>query len=73
MLHVVAREDAGLEGVEGGPLEPSVLALLDDDVEFTFVKPQLIRLDWLVIVEGAIHLKNFQIDMIKWGLLPTPI
>ena len=62
MLHVVAREDAGLERVEGGPLEPSVLALLDDDVKFPFMKTQLIRLDWLVIVEGAIHLKKFQRD-----------
>jgi len=58
VLHVISGEDPGLEGVEGGPFEPAVLALLNDDVELTFLKPKLVGFERLVVVESSIDLIN---------------
>lgn len=50
--HVVAWEDAGHSAPQRCPLEPAVLALLNDPVHLTFAELQLVILLRLVGVQG---------------------
>lgn len=50
--HVVAWEDAGHPTPQRRPLEPAVLALLNDPVHLTFAELQLVVLLRLVGVQG---------------------
>ena len=55
---MLTRKNTGFECDLGGALEPSVLALFYHRVELVLAESQLVQLVGVVVVEGAVDLRD---------------